>query len=302
MTAAAHPFPRSAADGAAREAFIASCRDEVEALKPGNVHVFSDGHGMTVDHFLRSAQAAAAPLCAPRSPVGARIQQAVEASFACVNLNTNLGIILLCAPIAAAAEICDETTTSTDRRATFRARLERVLRALTQADAEMAFAAILRASPGGLGAAARHDVRAPAQASLLDAMREAAGRDRIASQYASGYADVFGAGLGALDAARKKGLRAPWLATAVFLEFLANFPDSHIARKFGEAAARATQAEAAPWLQRFAAAADPAGLMSGLLSFDNRLKAAGRNPGTSADLTVATLFLDRLIELDCARQ
>ena len=86
------------------EAFIAACRDEIEAPKPGNVHVFADGHGMTVPDFLRSAEAAAPALSNPSLPVGARILAAVEATFAAVGMNTNLGIILLCAPLAAAAE------------------------------------------------------------------------------------------------------------------------------------------------------------------------------------------------------
>ena len=86
------------------EAFIAACRDEIEAPKPGNVHVFADGHGMTVTDFLRSAEAAAPALSNPSLPVGARILAAVEATFAAAGMNTNLGIILLCAPLAAAAE------------------------------------------------------------------------------------------------------------------------------------------------------------------------------------------------------
>ncbi len=86
------------------EAFIAACRDEIEAPKPGNVHVFADGHGMSVRDFLMSAEAAAPGLSTPSSPVGARILAAVEATFAAVGMNTNLGIILLCAPLAAAAE------------------------------------------------------------------------------------------------------------------------------------------------------------------------------------------------------
>lgn len=86
------------------EAFIAACRDEIEAPKPGNVHIFADGHGMTVPDFLRSAEAAAPALSNPSLLVGARILAAVEATFAAAGMNTNLGIILLCAPLAAAAE------------------------------------------------------------------------------------------------------------------------------------------------------------------------------------------------------
>ena len=149
------------------EAFIAACRDEIEAPKPGNVHVFADGHGMTVSDFLRSAEAAAPALSNPSLPVGARILAAVEATFAAAGMNTNLGIILLCAPLAAAAETGEDLHTA----------LRKILAGLTLADADFAFRAILHASPAGLGTAARHDVRGNADVTLLEAMREAAGRD-----------------------------------------------------------------------------------------------------------------------------
>src|SRR5690348_11668277 len=85
-------------------AFAAACRDELDALKPGNVHAFADGHSMTAADFVRSAEAASRPLTQPGAKVGYRILRAVEATRAAVGMNTNLGIILLCAPLAAAAE------------------------------------------------------------------------------------------------------------------------------------------------------------------------------------------------------
>jgi len=64
----------------------------------------ADGHRMSVDDFMRSAAAAAGPLTAPGMSVGQRILGAVAATRSAVETNTNLGIILLCAPLAAAAE------------------------------------------------------------------------------------------------------------------------------------------------------------------------------------------------------
>src|SRR5262245_36918074 len=61
-------------------AFVAACRDELEAPKPGNVHLFAAGHRMTADDFVRSAEAAAEPLTAPGARVGERILRAVEAT------------------------------------------------------------------------------------------------------------------------------------------------------------------------------------------------------------------------------
>src|SRR5262249_53407824 len=163
-------------------AFRASCRDELDAPKPGNVHVLSPAGRKTPKDFLLSAEAAAAPLTVPHAPVGRRILAAVEATRAAVGSNTNLGIILLCAPLAAAAE---------RELADLHEAVARVLRALDVADAELSFRAIVAAAPGGLGRAERHDVFEPASVTLRQAMAEAADRDRIARQYASDFDDVF---------------------------------------------------------------------------------------------------------------
>lgn len=267
------------------DAFIAACRDEIEAPKPGNVHCFADGHGMTAGDFLRSAEAAAPAICDPALSVGARILAAVEATFAAVGMNTNLGIILLCAPLAAAA----------GRGGDLRTRLKETLAGLTSEDAKAAFEGIVRAAPAGLGTAPRHDARGPADVTLLEAMREAAARDKIAYQYASGFADIFEIGIGALEQARRKHWPRPWPMTSVHLAFLAGFPDSHIARKYGPEAAARVQMEAGEARRRFMEAANPAEALDDLLEFDKRLKASGLNPGTSADLTVATVFADRLL-------
>ena len=87
--------------GAIAAAFITACRDELEAPKPGNVHVFADGHRMSVADFMRSADAAAGPLTEIRARVGQRILGAIAATRAAVGTNTNLGIILLSAAGAA---------------------------------------------------------------------------------------------------------------------------------------------------------------------------------------------------------
>ncbi|MGH6840443.1 MAG: triphosphoribosyl-dephospho-CoA synthase, partial [Methylocella sp.] len=193
-------------------------------------------------------------------------------------------IVLLCAPLAAAAQ----------RGGELRERVKQTVAGLTQEDAESAFKAILRAAPAGLGTALRHDVRAPAAVTLLEAMREAAGRDKVAFQYSSDFTDIFETGMGTLARAGGSGWPAPWPVAAVYLAFLAGFPDSHIARKNGPEAAARVQIEAQEARKRVMNTANPAETLQDLLRFDRRLKARGLNPGTSADLTVATVFADRL--------
>jgi triphosphoribosyl-dephospho-CoA synthase len=269
------------------EAFIASCRDEIEAPKPGNVHAFAGGHDMEGEHFLKSARAAAAPLAAPGARVGTRVRQAVEATRNAVSMNTNLGIILLCAPLARAAEGLGAPTA-------LQAGLAETLDTLEASDSADVFAAIVRASPGGLGRAERYDVHGEAPPSLLEAMREASGRDMVARQYVTGFADVFQTGISALTRAQSLGRGGYSVALGVYLAFLAGFPDSHILRKHGREAAQGVMAEAQNLASRFATEGGDRLFMFELLALDRRLKGDRINPGTSADLTVATLFAARL--------
>jgi triphosphoribosyl-dephospho-CoA synthase len=267
---------------ALRRAFLAACEAELTALKPGNVHIHGDGHGMIVDDFRRSAAAAALPLCRAGSTVGARIREAVAASIAVAGCNTNLGIILLAAPLVAAAE----------RGGTLRATLAAVLDDLTVADAIDAYAAIAAANPGGIGSAAQEDVFSPPSVTLRAAMALAADHDSVARQYASGFADVFAIGVARLKAARRRRASPDWATTLVYLDFLSEIPDSHVARKFGLDTARSVQREAIDL--RLNLPDDPAVAFPGLLAFDADLKKRGLNPGTSADLTVASLLAARL--------
>jgi triphosphoribosyl-dephospho-CoA synthase len=269
-------------------AFKAACRDELDAPKPGNIHLFAAGHQMTAADFVRSADAAAGPLCSAGARVGERILGAVEATFAAVGTNTNLGIILLCAPLAAAAEAALAASSN------LRAALAQVLAGLDRDDASFAFRAIVRASPGGLGRAERHDVFEPVVATLSEAMAEAADRDCIARQYVSAFEDVFDLGERELRAASQRWPDTSWPTLAVYLGFLSAFPDSHIVRQHGTAAAEDVRRMATVVHERIRSVPDPRDLMADILDWDSLLKQQDVNPGTSADLTVATLFTHQL--------
>jgi triphosphoribosyl-dephospho-CoA synthase len=285
-SSSAHPSAASIDPAGLQRAFLRACRTELEALKPGNVHIHADGHGMTVRDFLLSAEAAVGPLCATRQTVGARIRTAVEASWAAVPLNTNLGIVLLAAPMLTAAERNEGSLSN---------RLGAVMDQLTVSDAVDAFAAIRRANPAGLGRAEIQDVGTIPTVSLLEAMRLAADRDVIARQYATGFADVFETGVTRIRQARKSGHDPSWIATLVFLDFLCGFADSHIARKFGLATAEQVRNEATR--VRGSLSNNPAAAFPVLSAFDRALKERGVNPGTSADLTVASLLASELDDM-----
>lgn len=269
---------------AIEDCFLRACRLDVAVRKPGNVSVHSAGHRMQAEQFIASAKAAAAPLCEPGARVGARIEAAMDATWRAVGCNTNLGILLLCAPLAAAAE----HEGARQSAGAMHAAVEDVLAALDVVDARAAYRAIAQANPGGLGSAPEQDVHRAPTLDLRAAMALAASRDNIAAQYANGFADVFGLGLANL--APGFALMDDEAVRRVYLAFLAAMPDSHIVRKHGEAVAHIVMSAAQGWKALGAAAGDEA-----LACWDEQLKAQGINPGTSADLTVATLFLGGLL-------
>jgi triphosphoribosyl-dephospho-CoA synthase len=137
-------------------------------------------------------------------------------------------------------------------------------------------------------------VFAPAAVTLKAAMAEAAQRDRIARQYVCNFEDVFGRGELVLAGALTRSTDRAWATLALYLEFLAAFPDSHIVRKYGADTADDVCRAARPLNARIQLGEAPSALLPDLLKWDASLKQRGINPGTSADLTVATLFAHRL--------
>jgi triphosphoribosyl-dephospho-CoA synthase len=265
-----------------RAAFLRACQLDVEVRKPGNVSFASPGHRMHAQQFIASAEAAQQALFAPGLSVGQRIEAAVTATLAVAGCNTNLGIVLLAAPIAAALERDPQARSA----ARLRAAVSAVLRTLDIGDARATYRAIARANPGGLGRADAQDVAHAPTLDLRSAMALAAHRDSIARQYTTDCADLFDVGLPAFTAAR-----SPTAAMQVtYLSFLARWPDSHIVRKLGAPTAQRVMHRAQRWLER-AAHGECLDSRPAFTAWDAQLKSAGINPGTSADLTVATAML-----------
>lgn len=273
-----------------RRAYLVACTLDVAVRKPGNVSLASPGHGMQAAQFLASARASAGPLLERGASVGQRIERAVAASWAAAGCNTNLGIVLLCAPVARAAE-------QRGMRA-WPAALQAVLEGLDRADAAAAYRGIAQARPGGLGRADAQDVHEAPSVTLREAMALAAERDTIARQYAHGFVDVIEAAAAvedcgftrmALDASAAPEPTVAAQVLRVYLHWLASRPDSHIVRKHGDAVAQTVMHAAQAWRGVAQPQDDP-----DFAAWDEALKAARINPGTSADLTVATLFLAAL--------
>jgi len=270
-----------------------ACLLEATARKPGNVH---PGRGFADAHYLDyalSAQAVGPALDRARAEgVGVAVLGAVRATRAVSATNTNLGMVLLLAPLAAvpAGMSLDDGVSA-------------VLEALTIGDARRVYRAVRLAGPGGLGVSAEQDVAGEPTVTLLEAMRLAAGRDAVARQYAEGYRDVFGLALPALVRALDDGRPLEDAVVAAHLAVLSATPDTLIARKRG----RATAEEASRRAALVVEAGGP-GTAEGdrrLDDLDRWLRGDGhaRNPGATADLVAAALYAalrDGLIRLPIA--
>ncbi len=265
-----------------------ACEIELQAFKPGNVSVYADGHDMTVSDFRISAEVSSKPLCNPDYSLGEKIFYAVEATREAVGCNTNLGIILLCAPlIQAASQIKADLN--------LRQALNQVLAATTLADADWAFKAITLAAPGGLGGSDEQDVHKRPTVNLATAMEIASAKDQIALQYATGYKDIFDFAVLRYNARLSQWRDKNWAAVFLYVELLAQYPDSHIERRHGTKYTEWVAERMRQFLVEFGQTTDLEHIKQRLYCLDTEFKSIGVNPGTTADMTVATT-LSVLIE------
>jgi triphosphoribosyl-dephospho-CoA synthase len=260
-----------------------ACLLEVSAPKPGNVSPGRHFVDLTYEDFLTSAIAIGPAFTrVAEQGVGETIRQAIESTACWTKTNTNLGIVLLLAPLAKAAA----TTTVGLRDA-----LRRVLEQTTVDDARDVYTAIRRARPGGLGRADAQDVASAPDVTLLEAMKLAADRDGVAREYATGFEATFERGAPALGRARRDGLSWSDAIVEAYLCLLAESLDTHIVRRTGVAAAQRVSTLARETLGAGGVRSD--GGRRAIEDMDRAMRDGrnSNNPGTTADLTAAAIFV-----------
>jgi triphosphoribosyl-dephospho-CoA synthase len=210
--------------------------------------------------------------------VGETVLLCVQRTREVAPSNTNLGIILLLAPLAAAGRPTDFNE------------LRRLLWGLTVDDSRRVYEAIRLASPGGMGKVEEGDVSREPDRPLRELMELAEDRDRIAWQYANGFRDVWMIAEAIQRCIEVRGSLEGGIIDA-YLATLGTWPDTLIARKCGEpvaaeSARRASEVLARGWPNT------PQG-RDQFRELDAWLRADGnrRNPGTTADLIAAGLFV-----------
>lgn len=257
-----------------------ACLLEVTTPKPGNVHRGADFEDVTFGDFALSA-CAIGPVMdrAASRGVGQTVLDAVQATKRWVVTNTNLGSVLLLAPLAAAP--ASQNLASA---------VLQVLSNTTAEDSRLVYQAIRLASPGGLGSVAEGDIGGPAPDNIIVAMSLASKRDLVARQYANGFQELFVHAL-------------PWfyeclqdhtLAQAIVhlhLKLMHHFPDSLIMRKCGSDIAAESAARAGQVLSAGEPTSSQYRDQLGELDFWLRSDGHRRNPGTTADFVTATLYV-----------
>jgi triphosphoribosyl-dephospho-CoA synthase len=257
-----------------------ACLLEVNARKPGNVTPVADFEDLHYADFVASAAAIVEPLDrAFRCGAGDAVYGAIEATRRVVSTNTNLGMVLLLAPLAAVPAGED-----------LAAGVEKVLAATTVRDAELVYRAIRLAQPGGLGEVPDQNVGSEPTMTLRAVMALAADRDLIARQYANGFREVLGEAVPDLRRLLQSGKSLDTAIVAAFLNLLARHPDSLIARKFGMTRASDVSRRASALLTAGWPECDESARL--LAEFDTWLRQPPYrlNPGTTADLVTAALY------------
>lgn len=251
---------------------------EATARKPGNVHRFGDLPNLTYWDLLAAAAAVAPVLAASVDrPLGHTIYDAICAAKSATSTNANLGIVLLLAPLCHLESEIDEQE------------LRHALETTSIEDAQWVYQAIRYSGAGGLGQVEHQDVASEPTRPLIEVMRLAEDRDRIARQYSRCFEDVLNLGVPRLleGIDRFESLEAG--IVYCHLGLLAEFGDSLIARKYGMEWSEQVRNQAKAVL-RDLNTDDRLGARS-VSEFDIRLRERGMNPGTSADLVTASLFV-----------
>jgi triphosphoribosyl-dephospho-CoA synthase len=263
-----------------------ACLLEAGVAKPGNVSPGRPFRDMRFEDFAASAVAIGPELAlAGERPLGETILAAVRATRRWVAANTNLGIVLLLAPLARAV------ARGTAGLGKLRAAVGAMLEETTVEDARLAYQAIREANPGGLGRVSSEDVATEPTVPLREAMSLAAARDSVAREWVTDFRLTFQVGAPAMRAALAAGMSREEATLEGYLALLAAEPDTLIARKLGREAARDVSREAAAIVA--AGGGRTAAGRAQIAAFDQRLRDPhnSRNPGTTADLTAAALFV-----------
>jgi triphosphoribosyl-dephospho-CoA synthase len=283
--------------------------------KPGNVHRTRDAAETRFEHFLaggiaigpamrtlaeKGYDAGTSRLDISRIGLGSKILRACQDSLSWQRGgNVNLGVVLLLAPLAATSGLYLSKRSHVDLHQ-LRRDLEAVIMAAVPEDSVWIYRAIRAAVPPRvLGRVEELDVMDDSALTRireegltpLQIFEDCQGRDSICGEWVTGFSVTFTLGYPALKEALQKSGDINMAVVHAFLRILSEVPDSLIERKSEREAALEVSRMASEALKR-GGLTNPEGKKA-ILEMDETLHKAGGNlnPGTTADLTAASLYL-----------
>ena len=276
-----------------REAYLFACRKDIEAIKPGNVNINSPHKDMNAEDFITSSISSSIKMFEHNISLGERILWSIEATKSSTSMNTNLGIILLCAPIIHALINYPEIS--------LREGISLSINNSSKLDTRMICSAINIASPAGLDFNhdnQKYDTRDLPDISLRELMCHSSDYDRISYEYCHDYSGIIDYVVPLLSNRVKNNDSIDISVSLTFVEILANIEDSHICRKLGNKIAKKTSNHANDLLKILDKESDRDYVAKELNNLDYEYKKKGINPGTTADLLIASLMIYKIFESD----
>ena len=296
--------------------FVENCASlaallEVSAYpKPGNVHRLNDFPETSYEHFLAGGVALGSVMgeVAGRSSqtqdyasigLGRGIREAVDAMFQWQKGgNIHLGVILLFTPLSAGAgAMLSGGDVSVEA---LREHTRNIITGSTKTDSIDIYSAINKAmSSENLGDSDELDVNdnnsteriLRENITPLEIFGLCKDRDMICSEWVTGFQTVFETGYPYLQKRINESASIKDSTVDTFIKILAENPDSLITRKSGTEQARHVSEEARKIMEVGGTTSETG--MRMLWNLDEKLKKENGllNPGTTADLTAASLFV-----------
>lgn len=292
----------------AKLAQIASILEVSGYPKPGNVHRNRDFEDMVFEDFLISGvvigetieKAAISALTAKKKDdfskvnIGKYILEAVKKTDKWIANNTNLGIIMMCIPIACGAAISNDFDELQNN-------IGFLMENTTVEDAVNLYDAINLADAGGMGdqeefdvmgEKAKDELRANNQ-TMFDVLKISAGWDRLANELTSKMLVCFDVGFPCFSGIKSEESSINDATVLTFLTILSEVPDTLISRKYNEEIAQNISNN----VKKILKSRNNVRLFNEKLKdFDDYLFINKYNPGTTADLTAASIFISYLYD------
>lgn len=285
------------AEEIAKIAQIASALEVSGYPKPGNVHRTRDYDDMVFEDFVISGivigdtiREACTDVDVENPLLGKYILQAVDETDRWIKNNTNLGIVMMTTPIAVAAAISDNFDE-------IRPNVVKLMANTSVDDACDLYDAINIADAGGMGDQDEYDVASDNakqelrdnNQTMYDVLKISATWDMLAREMTSDMPAVFELGYPTYHKIKEeKSLNDACVLT--FLTILSEVPDTLISRKYGSDEALKISMMTRDLLKL----KDSDDFAERLREFDDYLFDNGYNPGTTADLTAASIFVSNL--------